>query len=197
MEADWGSALAEPDLKDLTSTSFGYVIAFLLPGLVFFYGLGLWYPTVFPFLRSNGNTEVTIGPSVIFLLACLAAGLLIAAIRWFIYERIVCRRQKFGDNHFMRLSQSDKLPLFKAVVDEHYRYHQFYGSMSIALIPVFVYLILSAARSQSYVRVWITALAILLAEGFLGFTARDCYCKYIDRGNKIISGVPEDTPQNV
>ncbi|MGA2904439.1 MAG: hypothetical protein ABSD98_11445, partial [Candidatus Korobacteraceae bacterium] len=135
--------MADAELTDLTSTSFGYLIAFLLPGLVFFYGLGLWYPTLFPVLRASGSADVAIGPSVIFLLGCLTAGVLLAAIRWFVYERVICRSKKFDGDHFLRLSTPDKLSSFKAVVDEHYRYHQFYGSVSIALIPAFVSLIVS------------------------------------------------------
>ena len=33
-------------MKDVTSTSFGLLIAFLLPGLAAFYGLSLWSPEI-------------------------------------------------------------------------------------------------------------------------------------------------------
>jgi len=70
--------VADPELKDLTSTSFGYLMAFLLPGMILLYGIGLWYPSLFPALQAADKADASIGPSIIYLLVCVAAGLIIS-----------------------------------------------------------------------------------------------------------------------
>src|SRR5690348_15021688 len=112
-------------MKDVTSTSFGYVIAFLLPGLVGLYGLGYWSETIHGLLQPAFSATATVGPSVILLLGALAIGLFISAIRCFLFEM------------FAQLCKEDRLTSFRAVVDEHYRYHQFYGGCFVALIVLY------------------------------------------------------------
>ena len=96
--------MADPELKDLTSTSFGYLMAFLLPGMILLYGIGLWYPSLFPALQAADKADASIGPSIIYLLVCVAAGLIISAVRWVFYEKGVCRKKQFNPDHFNRLT---------------------------------------------------------------------------------------------
>lgn len=167
-------------------------MAFLLPGMILLYGIGLWYPSLFPALQAADKADASIGPSIIYLLVCVAAGLIISAVRWVFYEKGVCRKKQFNPDHFNRLSQSNKLSSFKAVVDEHYRYHQFYGRASIALLPSFAYLFRWTYATQSCFRVTSLAILILLAEVLLGYTASGAWCRYIDRGNHIVCGIPKE-----
>ena len=172
------------ELKDLTSTSFGYIIGFLLPGIVSLYGFGLWYNQVPALLGPTANPESTLGPSLVFLLVSLAAGLLISAIRWVLYERLICRKKCFPADHFQKLKSPDKLSLFKAVVDEHYRYHQFFAGMSIGLIPAFGGWL--RLHHSPYWKFGLVLAAIAVLEALLVFTGMDSYCKYIDRGAAVI-----------
>jgi len=196
LHASWVETLAEADLKDVTSTSFGYIIAYLVPGVVLFYGLELWHPNLFPFLQGENKNETTIGPSVIFLLGCLASGLLINAFRWLMYEKGLCRKKTFDKSHFSGLNQSEKLIIFRAVADEHYRYHQSYGNISIAVIPAFAYFVLLSLRSGSCCRSALLILLFLGCEALLMYTAKDCYCKYVDRANDMSRGMHEENSQN-
>jgi hypothetical protein len=175
------------EMKDLTATSFGYLIAFLLPGLACLYGVGLWYNQPPALLQPASNSESTLGPSLVFLLASLAAGLLVSAIRWLLYEKLLCKSRCFDADHFKKLQTPERLSSFKAVVDEHYRYHQFFGGMSIGLIPLFIAWI--RLHHSSALRLTAIILAIVALEALLIGTGIDTYCKYVDRGNHVVAGL--------
>ena len=174
-------------MKDVTSTSFGYVIAFLLPGLVGLYGLGYWSETIHGLLQPAFSATATVGPSLILLLGALAIGLCISALRCFLFEKACCREHCFSADMFAKLCQGDRLTSFRAVVDEHYRYHQFYGGCFVALIVLYVGWIW---RSYSVLNPEFVLLTIgfVCLEVLLFITAVDAFKKYIDRGKTIVKG---------
>lgn len=174
------------EMKDLTSTSFGYIIGFLLPGLLGLYGLSMWSKQVEGLLKPAASTDATIGPSFFLLLSALTMGLFLAAIRFYLFEKLLCRRHRFPKDMFKELSTEDKLVAFKAVVDEHYRYHQFYGSCGVALLIFFPRWIWGNwARLSGSNRVSLCAVFIVF-EVILGLTARDAFIRYVERGNAIV-----------
>ena len=174
-------------MKDVTSTSFGYVIAFLLPGLVGLYGLGCWSETIHGLLQPAFSATATVGPSLILLLGALAIGLCIGALRCFLFEKACCRKHQFPEDMFKQLCKENRLTSFRAVVDEHYRYHQFYGGCFVALIVLYVGWIW---RSYSVLdsEVVLLTIGFISLEVLLFVTAVDAYKKYIDRGKTIVKG---------
>ncbi len=174
-------------MKDVTSISFGYIIAFLLPGLVGLYGLGYWSETIHGLLQPAFSATATVGPSLILLLAALAIGLCISALRCFVFEKACCHKHYFPPDMFAKLCEGDRLTSFRAVVDEHYRYHQFYGGCFLALIILYVGW---ARRSYSVLHPEFVLLSIsfVCLEVLLFITAVDAYIKYVDRGKTIVSG---------
>jgi hypothetical protein len=88
------SKSGEIEMKDLTSTSFGYIIAFLLPGLFALYGLGFWSTHAAEISKPASTTDAFLGPSVIFLLAALASGLIVSAVRCFVFEKFLCAKKR-------------------------------------------------------------------------------------------------------
>jgi hypothetical protein len=174
-------------MKDITSTSFGYIVAFLLPGLIGMYGLGYWSEGVKKLLKPALSAEATVGPSVILLLGALALGLVISAVRCLAFERFMCRKHKFPTDMFSRLSSGDKLNSFRAVVDEHYRYHQFYGGSFVALVVMYSGWIKNFYPGL-HTPFIIFSIGFLLLEILLLDTANDAYKKYVRRGNTIVSG---------
>lgn len=176
-------------MKDVTSTSFGYIIGFLLPGLLGMYGLGYWSAGVHTLLTPALNAEANVGPSLILLLGALGAGLCISAVRWLVFEKFLCKKSLPRDL-FLRLNTAEKLASFRAVVDEHYRYHQFYGGSFLALIILYTGLLHQNDLGLS-VR------SILAFAGFMGMelllmvSAADAFNKYVDRGTLVVSGPHE------
>jgi hypothetical protein len=51
-------------MKDLTSTSFGYLIGFVLPGMFGLYALSSWFPQVGALLQPMLKADATVGPSL-------------------------------------------------------------------------------------------------------------------------------------
>lgn len=85
-------------------------------------------------MQPASNIEATVGPSVILLLAALGTGLIVSSLRCFVFEKFSCRKIHFEKDMFSRLGTGEKLTAFRAVVDEHYRYHQFYGGCFIGIV---------------------------------------------------------------
>jgi len=177
-------------VKDITSTSFGLLIAFLLPGLVGLYSMSCWSRTlrkVFDtFLTVNSN----LGLSVVVLLAALAVGLLVTAVRWVIFECWICKKDRFGPSDFEKLDDESKLLVFRAIVDEHYRYHQFWGGMCI-VIPF-----LSIGMFQEYwtylsaLRAVMSLIFVVAVEIISGVAAREAFHNYVTRAKRILTIKP-------
>lgn len=178
----------ENAMKDVTSTSFGYVIAFLLPGLIGLYGLGYWSETMHGLLEPAFSATATVGPSVILLLGALAIGLCISALRCFVFEKACCHKHHFPKDMFAKLCEGDRLTSFRAVVDEHYRYHQFYGGCFLAVIILYVGWIWRSHPVLTHAEFIMLSISFITLEVLLFLTAVDAYRKYIERGKTIVSG---------
>jgi len=174
-------------MKDLTSTSFGYLIAFLLPGMFGLYALSFWFPQVELLLHPVLNPDTTVGPSLVFLLIALGMGLCLSAARFFLFEQFLCRKHHLPPNVFALLTADGKLAPFKAVVDEHYRYHQFYGGCAVALWILF----LGWWHGQDWMiseQVSYRGLGFILLETLFVVSGRDSFIKFIKRGRTIVTG---------
>jgi hypothetical protein len=174
-----------PDMKDLTSTSFGYLIAYLLPGLFGVYGLSYWCSTVRRFVAPTFR-DAGLGPSIIFLLAVLGVGLCINAFRHLVFEQLLCRKHTFPDEVFTKLVLHNRLAAFKTVVDEHYRYHQFYGGLAVTLLILY-----AGWCRENYScldsRFIALTLGFLALEWLLSDTAVKTYIQYVERGCMVVN----------
>jgi Ca2+/H+ antiporter len=180
------------DAKDITSETFGLVIAYLLPGIVGTVGLSFWSKTAKTALQAFNTEQANVNLLLLYLFCSLAVGLLAAAMRGLIFERWLIHLRPAGsrvltDTEFSSLSDENKLAAFRAAVDAHYRYHQCWGAMAVAL-PV---LYLGWAR-EKYSEIagidYVLALAFfLIVETVTVWAAWDAYTKYIDRSRRILT----------
>jgi hypothetical protein len=172
--------------KDFTSTSFGYIIAFLLPGVTVIYA-GTFYfsgmrSTMDTFERSGSN----IGLFLLITLAALAIGLILTPIRALIYEEALGGESKLEKSDFQKLD-AKRLGPFRAVVDEQYRYHQFWGSMSLALPVLFSGLAVRYTDELSWPE-WIASVAVALGiEGATVWAACASFSRYVWRAKAILN----------
>lgn len=120
-------------MKDVTSTSFGLLIAFLLPGLAALYALSLWSDSVSDVLRTFLKAESNVGLFLLILAASLTLGLLVTVFRWFLFELWLCKDDQLNEADFAQLGVETKFVAFRAAIDEHYRYHQFWGGLTVIL----------------------------------------------------------------
>src|SRR5262249_16593657 len=119
-------------MKDVTSTTFGLIIGFLLPGVAGLWALGPWFPPVATAFAKVQDAKTDIGLSLLGLMAALGTGLIVTLFRWLLFEQLFFRIHCLDTNDFEKLGESgDKLLAFRAAVDEHYRYHQFWGASQL------------------------------------------------------------------
>jgi hypothetical protein len=129
--------------KDITSTSFGLTIAFLLPGTVALFSFSLWLGSAGRAFHTFLTTEANVGLFLFLLLGALTCGLVVAAVRSFVYENLLSRISRlYGagptQEQWQRLSEEDRFVAYRAAIDETYRYHQFCGGMTVAAPALFI-----------------------------------------------------------
>jgi hypothetical protein len=59
-------------------------------------------------------------------------------LRWLIFERTLCRKYKVAPKVFSQSGTAPQLQSFLMIIEETFRYHQFYGSL--AIVMPFLYL---------------------------------------------------------
>ena len=185
-------------MKDLSSTSFGYLIAFLLPGLLGLYALSYWVPQVKDQLQPFLSATATVGPSLTLLLIAVGAGLVVSAVRNFVlvkfWSEFVLKKPALRADLY-RVLNAEKLAVHKALAEEHYRYHQFYGGCFVALAVMFAGVLygwfIQGTPRPSYLGITAYVVAFLLTEVVLERSAMDCNCKYVDKCNTL----PDEKPQ--
>jgi hypothetical protein len=130
-----------------------------------------------------------VGPSFFLLLTALALGLVIAAVRHLIWQKWFCRSHRLKDEGF-RLLMGERLTAFRAAAEEHYRYHQFYGGVCLAIAPAFLNWLWLNWRHSLW-QTMATVCAFTALEFLLAVTAAGSLALYTRRGNQILDCPPE------
>ena len=120
-------------------------------------------------------------------LVALAIGLCVSALRFFLFEKLLCRKHKFPAHMFSKLAAEGRLASFKAVVDEHYRYHQFYGGCAVAVLILYTGWF-RYAIDDANLRFVLVSVAFALFELLLIVTGTDAFIRYVERGTIIVNG---------
>lgn len=176
-------------MKDVTSTSFGLLIAYVLPGMVGFYSLKYYSCNVKiifeTFLTANSN----VGLFFMVILAALVIGLTVTTYRWLIYECIFCRSQRLKAADFAAIGDNEnKLIAFRADTDELYRYHQFWGGMTLVFPLFIVGLLIENVNSMSKSIFILCCIGSFATEIIIGKAAIEAYNRYVIRAKAIMGG---------
>ncbi len=171
-------------MKDITEKNFGVIIAFLLPGFLFLWGLSYSFDEVATWLaKSSTSNAPTIGGFLYATLASLSLGLLISAVRWLVVDHlhhwtgIGCQSMNFS-----KLTEKGRFAAFQGVMENHYRYYQYYSNTLIAIVAAFIlYLVFGKAKPS--LTLWIVTISIVVAL-FCG--SRDALKKYYTRADEIL-----------
>lgn len=174
-------------MKDVTATSFGLIIAYLLPGLAGFYAFTFYFQRVASLFSKFGSSESNVGLFLLVILASVIVGLEISVIRWVVFEGCLCRNHKLKPEDLKNLANKDKYVAFRMLVDEQYRYHQFFGGMAIAQPYLFFGWLRSAPKTNLLEALAFGSLAIAL-ETVTIFAAISAWKRYIERGSVILKG---------
>jgi hypothetical protein len=124
-------------MKDITTTSFGLIIAYLLPGFVGLYSLTFWFNSIKEVARTFYAAQSDLGLALVLLGAALVIGLQINALRFLLFERLLCRTLRIDPANFSRLMEAPRLTAFTTVIEENFRYHQFFGGITLLIPPLY------------------------------------------------------------
>ena len=118
-------------MSELSHKNFGLLIAYVLPGFVALWGISQFSPTVESWIATSGQGAPTIAGFLYVTLASLAAGLTVSAVRWVIIDRLH-HATGLKPPRWEFANLDDRLQGFLALVENHYRYYQFYANSLVA-----------------------------------------------------------------
>ena len=169
-------------MTPISDKNFGLVIAFVLPGFVCLWGASCWSSTVAGWLTVVPTSNATVGGFLYATLGSLAAGLTASAVRWAVVDTIHHRTGvRPPEWDFAKLQ--DKLEAFDALVENHYRYYQFYANMLVAV--AFASGCDLFTGKDIAVSAWaIVGLAFIETVFFAG--SRDALRKYYSRAERLL-----------
>jgi hypothetical protein len=164
--------------------NFGVVISLLLPGFICLWGLSFSVPQIGAWLlATRTDATPTVGGFFYSTLASLSLGLVLSALRWMIVDHLhLLTGVKASAANFASLSDDKKLAAFEAVVENHYRYYQYYANTLVAILCSAVAVSLFSDESLG-AKTWVGVLGISLAL-FLG--SRDALRKYNQRSEAVL-----------
>jgi len=171
------------------STLFGYIIGYLLPGLFALITISMWFPNAIEVYKVFETANSTTGIFLLAILFALMLGIELTAFRFVFYDCFLCKLffkiDDFNNADVKQLADEKQLKAFKYLVDQHYKYHEFWGNVSI-VIPVFfcgtLHVKLIAWNTCSFVIYASVMLAIFIVTVFAALNA---YHKYVKRTNAL------------
>src|SRR5689334_12909624 len=137
-------------MNDVTSSNFGLLIAYILPGSVALWGIGELWPTAHAWFGDSSTQSPTVGGFLYVTLAAVGLGLFVSTIRWATVDWI---HHRTGIEHprWDFSSLNSRLPAFELLVASHYRYYQFYANTFVAVGLSFAAMFLAAPVVRRHV----------------------------------------------
>ncbi len=175
-------------MTDIGSTSFGLFIAFLLPGLTALYSLTFWSARAKRVFETFLTAESNVGLFLLVLCASVAAGLLVTVFRWLLFELWLGKNYRLDSSAFSALRDEATLSAFRAAIDEHYRYHQFWGGMTISILLLYAGWLTSAWAQLSRRWILFSVTIFVVIEVATAIAAFVAYKHYVVRSRPILEG---------
>jgi hypothetical protein len=165
-------------VRDLSNRNFGLVIAYLIPGFVMLWGVGFVDERVANWLEGVSGSGPTVGGFFYVLISSIGFGMVASAVRWAVIDQIHSmtglKRPPWSDKQL-----HVRLPAYTWIIENYYRYYQFYGNTIIALI--FTYAVWRTAPSAPFPGFgWLDA-SMLILLGILFAGSRSALTRYYDR----------------
>lgn len=173
-------------MKEASTFDFGLLIAYVLPGVVTVWGLGRFSETVRSWFSASAAGPPTVGGFLFLTLASVAIGLTVSTIRWLVLDWLHHRTGVRKPNLDFSVLQPN-FTAFEGVVENHYRYYQWYGNMLVALIiAAFVQWPRWSALFQ---HPWQAVFVVLILIALFFVASRDALTKYYARSSQLLSSI--------
>ena len=171
-------------------TSFGLLIGFFLPGFAGLFCLRFWSASVDRWFHAVITPASGVGPLSVVLLISLIVGLQVSLCRWLLFEKCLCRNDRLDERSFQILADEGHLSAFQVVIEQHYRYHQFWGGIAVVL-PIGLLGWLISESEQSSATVFIVLFLVLL-EVITVIGAVEAFRFYIKRANAVLASADQE-----
>lgn len=173
-------------MTDVGSTTFGYVIAYLLPGLSASIGIGLLSPHAGRVFRTVID-EQNLALGLLGALIALALGIFLTLFRGLVVEEWIWRDRKITPEEHSELSRDeDTYRGYRSIIDELYRYHQFWGGMAIAVPLLVAGVVVRGSEMSGLETAGLVTGLVALELGAL-WAANATYRRYITRMRLLLS----------
>jgi len=177
-------------MKEVSSSNFGLLIAFILPGFTALWGASFISPLLRSWLGGADATGPTVGGFLYVTLASVAAGLIVSTVRWAIIDSIHhCTGLPQPTWDFSRLQEN--VAAYKVLHEIHYKFYQFNSNTLVSLLFVYI------AR-RIHLGFWTAALGwfdvgvlLLLVIFYVG--SRDTLRNFYGRVNDLLGSEPAAT----
>ncbi len=119
-------------MKDVSSRNFGLLIAYVVPGYIVLWGLSFLSPEIRWWLSGTEQVQPSIAAFLHISIASIAAGMTASGFRWAvldsIHHRTGIRKPQWSDSVL-----HERIKGYDWLVENHYRYYQFYANSLISL----------------------------------------------------------------
>jgi hypothetical protein len=167
-------------MERLTTSNFGLLIAFVIPGYTVCWSQSRYTPSLIHFL---GDAS-TIAGFLHITLVSVAIGVVISAVRWIVVDAAhACTglpRPAWNDSLL-----GDRIDAFSSIIESHYRFYQFYGNMLVAIWMA--YLNERVNYGFQHIAPGTLEVVLVVSSVILLVAARDTLRKYYDRATQLLS----------
>lgn len=122
-------------MRDVSNRNFGLLIAYLVPGVVGLWGLSYLVPELRPWLVGQPFEQPTVGGFLYLTLGAVTLGMIASVVRWAVLDTIHhasgLEAPRWSDERL-----HERLSGYDWLVENHYRYYQFYGNTLISLLAI-------------------------------------------------------------
>ncbi len=165
-------------MENLTRTSLGLWIAYVLPGSACLYAIALFYEELFSVLRLSLSIDKEFFLSIVLFSTVLSLGLIVNAFNWVILQQGVFRSFGIRVSNVSKDSSAGGRELRLSALDENMRYAQFYGNMFL-IMPFLSYQFFCRMAFAQESHIYVSVLIYVFLQIVLIFTAAEAYKRYI------------------
>lgn len=175
---------------EVSNTTFGPLIAYLIPGATVLFGLRDSSPILQSWFVANPANAPTIGGFLYLTVAAMAVGMTVSAFRWLLVDTL----HRFLGLTAPRLdfrSLGPNVEAFGLLIDIHYQHYLHYSNEAVALAIAYVAFRLKLGIITP---VW-SDLGFILLEAVLLLASRDTLRKYFLRSRQLLAARDAERPQ--
>ncbi len=118
---------------DKLGLTFGTLIAHFIPSLILFLSVALYFSDlekILPFIKEYSAVTIVVGSFI-----SLACGLILDSIRYLLtWIPKLCKSYKKWSSYDISQSNEDDRKYHDWIIEHHFRFHQFYGNLSLSLL---------------------------------------------------------------